>query len=156
MVWQAPVPYNTPGADALSFSMFNAYWVQNWVSNMVYPRYSLMFPTLQEVRDSLDASYFAAQKEVEDKAIALTGEARIKYLTDYTSTKANEMLDCWQKLAVKLIVKYNDMIVKPEEDHRFMRTPEGLGVRVTRPGYPEKYARELIRQTGTKFVVPTE
>ena len=35
---------------------------------MVYPRYSLMFPTLKEVRDSLDNSYFAAQAGVEKKA----------------------------------------------------------------------------------------
>lgn len=38
-----PECYNTPGADAVTFSDKNAYWVCNWVSNMVYPRYSQMF-----------------------------------------------------------------------------------------------------------------
>ena len=66
-----PECYNTPGADALTFSMKNAYWVCNWVSNMVYPRYSQMFPSLKAVRDSLEQSYFARQKEVEDKAVAM-------------------------------------------------------------------------------------
>ena len=153
---EAPRPYNTPGADALTFSMFNAYWVQNWVSNMVYPRYSLLFPTLQEARDSLDRSYFAAQPSLEKQALALEEEARVKFLTDYSSLKADEMLDTWQHLATHLIVKFNDMIVKPEENGSFKRTPEGLGARVTRPGYPERFARELIRQTGTKFEIPTE
>ena len=37
------------------------------------------------------------------------------------------------------------------KDGHFERTPEGLGARVTRPGYPESYARELIKQTGDKF-----
>ena len=46
------------------------------------------------------------------------------------------------------------MIVKPEKDGRFERSPYGLGARPQRPGYPEKYARELIRQTGDKFAVP--
>ena len=64
------------------------------------------------------------------------------------------MLDSWQRLATHLIVKFNDMVIKPEENGVFKRTPEGLGARVTRPGYPEKYARELIKQTGTKFEVP--
>ncbi len=153
---EAPLPYNTPGADALNFSMNNAYWVQNWVSNMVYPRYSLLFPTLEQVRDSLDRSYFLAQKEVEDHALLLSGEERVKYLTRYSAQKANEMLYSWLTLAVKLIVKYNDMIVKPEENGVFKRTPEGLGARVVRPGYSESFARELIRQTKGKFLKPQE
>jgi dipeptidase len=150
-----PQPYDdTKDADALTFSMDNAYWVQNWVSNMVYPRYSLMFPLLQQVRDSLDQSYFKAQKEVEDKALLLSGNARIDYLTAYTASKANEMMDEWKKLAFHLIVKYNDMINKPEENGVFLRTPEGIGKRVVRPGYPKRYGRYLIQQTGSKFELP--
>ena len=150
----SPRPYNTPNADDLHFSMDNAYWVQNWVSNMVYPRYSMLFPTLQQKRDSLDNSYFAAQKEVEDKALALSGTERVKFLTDYSSAKADEMLVAWHQLAIHLIVKYNDMISKPEQDGIFTKTPEGLGATVKRPGYPVKYARELIKQTGKKFEFP--
>jgi dipeptidase len=153
---EVPRPYNTPGADALTFSMDNAYWVQNWVSNMVYPRYSLMFPTLQQVRDSLDRSYFQAQKEVEDRALVLQGESRVGYLTSYTDQKANEMLKEWQRLAFRLVVKFNDMIIKPEQNGVFTRTPEGLGSKVVRPGYTEKFARELLRQTGSKFEVPQQ
>ena len=153
---EAPKPYNTPGADAVTFSIDNAYWVQNWVSNMVYPRYSLLFPSLQQVRDSLDRSYFELQKTIEDKALMLTGDARVACLTAYTAQKADEMLACWHQLATYLIVKYNDMIMKPEEGGAFKRTSEGLGARVTRPGYPVKYARDLIKQTGKKFAVPDE
>ena len=64
------------------------------------------------------------------------------------------MLERWKVLAWYLVVKYNDMIIKPEENNRFLRTPEGLGARVKRPGYPQQYARELIKQTGKKFEVP--
>ena len=150
----SPRPYNTPGADDITFSMDNAFWVQNWVSNMVYPRYSLLFPSLKEVRDSLDRSYMLAQKEVEDKALLLEEAARVKYLTAYTAEKADQMLACWQKLATHLIVKYNDMTVKPEENGQFTRNRYGMGSTVKRPGYSEKYARELIKQTGNKFVKP--
>lgn len=157
---KVPACYATPGADALTFSMDNAYWVCNWVSNMVYPRYSLMFPSLKEVRDSLDASYFEAQPKVEAHAAELyrqnPDEARA-YLTAYTGDKAAQMLARWKQLAFHLIVKYNDMIVKPEDSNgTFLRTKEGLGAKVKRPGYPENYARELIRQTGDKFVCPAE
>ena len=148
---KAPRPYDTPGADELNFSMDNAFWVQNWVSNMVYPRYSMLFPSLKEVRDSLDNSYFRAQKEVEDKALTLDEAARTKYLTDYTAEKADQMLSRWQKLATYLIVKYNDMTIKPEENGKFTRTKYGLGATVKRPGFSEKYGREIVKQTGKKF-----
>ncbi len=149
---ESPKPYNTPGADDLTFSMDNAFWVQNWVSNMVYPRYSMMFPSLEQVRDSLDNSYFRLQKEVEDKALSLNGDARITYLTAYTAEKAEQMLARWKQLATYLIVKYNDMTSKPEDEHgRFLRTSNGLGATVKRPGYPQRFARELIRQTGSRY-----
>ena len=93
--------------DDVTFSMDNAFWVCNWVSNMVYPRYSQMFPTLKEVRDSLDASYEKLQPEIEAKALALpSAEERIKFLTDYSCKKGDEMISRWQQLAFFLIVKY--------------------------------------------------
>lgn len=148
----SPRPYDTPGADDLTFSMDNAFWVQNWVSNMVYPRYSLMFPDLKQVRDSLDESYFRLQKEVEDRALTMERGARVDYLTKYTSEKAEQMLDRWKQLATFLIVRYNDMTRKPvDANGRFVRTPHGLGATVQRPGYSQRFARELIKQTGKRY-----
>ncbi len=152
-----PECFNTPGADAVTFSDKNAYWVCNWVSNMVYPRYSQMFGSLKTVRDSLEQSWFAAQPAVETKAKTLYNSdkaAALKYLNDYSNDKAAEMLARWKKLAVYLIVKYNDMAVKPEENGVFKRTATGLGAKVARPGFPHSFAKELVKQTGDKFAVP--
>lgn len=152
-----PECYNAPGTDAITFSMNSAYWVCNWVSNMVYPRYSQIFPSLEAVRDSLDTSYLSMQGEIEARAMALYTADKAKavdFLTGYTSEKARQMLSRWQQLAFYIIVKYNDMIVKPEADGKFLRTKYGLGAKVERPGYPEKYARELIKQTGDKYLLP--
>ena len=154
-----PECYNTPGADAVTFSMKNAYWVCNWVSNMVYPRYSMMFPSLKTVRDSLEASYFANQAAVEAKAKELSKDnkdAAIKYLNDYSNQKAQQMLARWRQLAFYLIVKYNDMTVKPEADGKFTRTKEGIGATVERPGYPEAFKEKLVKETGDKFEVPQD
>ena len=149
---ESPKPYNTPGADDLTFSFDNAFWVQNWVSNMVYPRYSMMFPSLKQVRDSLDQSYFRLQKEVEDKALTMDEAERVKYLTAYTAEKADQMLARWKQLATYLIVKYNDMTSKPEDENgQFTRTQYGLGSTVKRPGYSQRYARELIKRTGKRY-----
>ena len=157
---QRPECYNTPGVDAVHFSKKNAYWVCNMTSNMVYPRYSLMFPTLKEVRDSLDNSYFAAQAGVEKKAqelYAQNPQAAVKDLNDYSVEKAQQMLAHWNQLFEFMVVKYNDMIIKPtDKNGNFEKTPYGLGARPARPGYPEKYAKQLVKQSGDKFLVPEE
>ena len=142
---RVPKCFSGEGADDVTFSMDNAYWVCNWVSNMVYPRYSLMFPTLQAVRDSLDASYDKLQAQTEIQALALEGDARVKFLTNYSCQKGDEMIARWQQLAFHLIVKFNDSAVKPtDENGNFKRNKYGLGERIQRPGYPERYARKII------------
>ena len=154
-----PECYNTPGADAVTFSDKNAYWVCNWVSNMVYPRYSQLFPSLKAVRDSLEQSYFSNQAAVEQKAKALCEQSEaeaVKFLNNYSNEKAQQMLARWKQLATYLIVKFNDMIIKPEADGKFTRTKTGLGTRPTRPGYPAPYARHYVKQTGKKYAVPAE
>ncbi|KXA40912.1 dipeptidase [Prevotella corporis] len=154
-----PECFNTPGADAVTFSNKNAFWVCNWVSNMVYPRYSQMFPSLKEVRDSLDNSYFANQMKVEAKAKEIyksNKAAAVKYLNDYSITKGEEMINRWNKLAYYLIVKYNDMAVKPEKDGKFELTPSGFAASPQRPGMSQNARKALAEQTGERFVMPSE
>ena len=152
-----PRCYSGEGADDITFSPDNAFWVENWVSNMVYPRYAVMFPDLKQVRDSLEQSYFAQQADIEKKAMALEGDARVAFLTGYTCQKADEMISRWRKLAFFLIVRHNDMTVRPvDENGQFLRSEHGLGKTVTRPGYPEAYRRQLVRQTGSQFLKPAE
>lgn len=145
-----PECYNTPGADAVTFSDKNAFWVCNWVSNMVYPRYSQIFPELQTLRDSLEASYFAQQADFEKKAMNLYAtdkQAALRMLNDYSVEKAQQMLAEWKNLAIRIIVKYNDMGVKQEKDGKILK-------KVMRPGYPESFARKLIKETGDWYAVP--
>lgn len=154
-----PECYNTPGADDVTFSDKNAFWVCNWVSNMVYPRYSMLFPTLKQVRDSLENSYFKDQKQVEANALQLykkSSEEAVKYLNSYSNDKAQSMLSDWKKMAYYMIVKYNDMVVKPEENGAFKMTKEGIAAPTIRPGFSKSYFREVIKQTGDKFAVPEE
>ena len=151
-----PLCYNTPGADDVTFSMDNAFWVENWVSNMVYPRYSMLFPSLREVRDSLEQAYFAQQPQIEEQARQMAPAAMAQFLNDYSIDQAQRMMDRWRQLAFYLVVKYNDMTVKPEKDGRFLRTKHGLGERVARPGFPSSYARKVLEVSKGRYYVPEE
>lgn len=147
-----PACYNTKGADAITFSSDNAFWLCNMVSNMVYPRYSQLFPELKAVRDSLETSYFANQTSIEKQAVDLyktDKAAALKLLNNYSNTKADEMLASWKRLATRIIVKYNDMAVKKEKDGKLLQS-------VTRPGYPASFGRKLVKETGDWYAVPVE
>ncbi len=147
-----PACYNTKGADAVTFSSDNAFWLCNMVSNMVYPRYSQLFPELKTVRDSLETSYFANQISIEKQAVDLyktDKAAALKLLNNYSNTKADEMLASWKRLATRIIVKYNDMAVKKEKDGKLLQS-------VTRPGYPANFGRKLVKETGDWYAVPVE
>lgn len=147
-----PACYNTKGADAVTFSSDNAFWLCNMVSNMVYPRYSQLFPELKAVRDSLETSYFAHQTSIEKQAADLyktDKAAALKLLNNYSNTKADEMLVSWKHLATRIIVKYNDMAVKKEKDGKLLQS-------VTRPGYPASFGRKLVKETGDWYAVPIE
>lgn len=147
-----PACYNTKGADAVTFSSDNAFWLCNMVSNMVYPRYSQLFPELKAVRDSLETSYFANQTSIEKQAADLyqtDKAAALKLLKNYSNAKADEMLANWKRLATRIIVKYNDMAVKKEKDGKLLQS-------VTRPGYPASFGRKLVKETGDWYAVPVE
>ena len=151
---QLPECYNTPGADDITFSDKNAYWVENWVSNMVYPRYTMLFPSLKAVRDSLQTAYFNQQTAIEAQAMKMEPAAMQQFLNKYSVDQAQRMLARWKQLAFYLVVKYNDMAVKPEENGHFKRTPYGLGATVKRPGYSAGFARKLVKETGDRYVKP--
>ena len=38
-----------------------------------------------------------------------------------------------------------------DENGQFLRTPNGLGATVKRPGYSQRYAKELIKRTGSRY-----
>ena len=151
-----PEAYAEQTANAFTFSPKCAYWVQNALSNFVYPRYSQLFPELQRARDMLDNELEATQNAVEQEAKAMTTEDAVRHLTGYTARTAGLMMDRWRGLFERLIVKYNDMTEKPEENGQYKRTPGGEHVPVIRPGYPERFRQIIVEKTGDRYLAPAK
>ncbi len=149
-----PECYAVQTADAFHFSTRSAFWVQNWVSNMVYPRYSALFPEVKVARDRLEADYNSLQSDIERKAAAMPEDEAREFLSAYSHRAAQGMMDEWNTLAQTLIVKYNDMSVKrTDENGNYMKTPGGNPRPVLRPGYPEAYRRKVAETTGDRYKV---
>lgn len=156
---RVPRCYDDPNADAFHFSEDCAYWVCNWVSNMVYPRWSLLYPELQQVRDSLQDSYFAQQTQLERRAIALLPAQRdsaIALLTDYGDRMGDQMVKRWRQMAWHMIVKYNDGVIRQEQNGRYKRNSSGFRPVLTRPGMTSKSRHRIHQATGTRLEVPTD
>lgn len=155
---KAPECYDPKDASDVKFSWNSAFWVENWVSNMTYPRYSQLFPSVKAAREELESKYASQQAEIEAQAKALLSQdpARAKaYLTDYSAQCAKQMMNRWKQLGEYLIVKFNDQSIKPEKDGKYEMTPDGLGKAVERPGFNENYREVITKETGDKYLIPS-
>lgn len=155
---KAPECYDPKDASDVKFSWNSAFWVENWVSNMTYPRYSQLFPSVKAAREELESKYASQQAEIEAQAKALLSQdpARAKaYLTDYSAQCAKQMMNRWKQLGEYLIVKFNDQSIKPEKDSKYEMTPDGLGKAVERPGFNENYREVITKETGDKYLIPS-
>ncbi|GAE15936.1 C69 family dipeptidase [Bacteroides pyogenes] len=154
---KAPVCYTrVDNADYITFSWNSSFWIFNWVSNMIYPRYDLMIGDLRSVQRELEETFNRMQEKVEETAAGLLEKdkkAAVEFLTGYTDETARKTLDTWKELGTFLIVKYNDGVVKRMKDGVFERNSIGQPATVIRPGYPKEFLEEYVKRTGDRYLV---
>ena len=145
-----PDPFRRENNDIREFSTESAFWMNNFVANMVYPRYSAMIGDLREAQTELEDFYAEDQKTVEAEAPKLTAAERTEYLTRKTLDYTDMMMKRWDKLAKLLIVKHNDQIMQPSEN--------GVVVagRRTSPAYAPAFIDAVKSETGDRYVKPAE
>lgn len=146
--------------DDVTFSWKSAFWLQNTVSNMVYPYYEKMFPDLLSYRESLDRS-FGARVPVWEKTVMGGDSIYNVYTTNFTNECAEQMMQQWTELFQYLVVRHNDMALKKVADggvnvpvgKRFKKTEHGLAEAPDRPGYPEAYRKAIVEKEGEKYLM---
>ncbi len=145
---RVPEPFRRENNDIREFSTGSAFWMNNFVANMIYPRYSAMIGDLREAQKELEDYYAEDQKEVEEKAAAMTAGDRAEYLTSKTIAYTDKMMQRWDKLAKLLIVKHNDQIMLPSENGVLVRG------RRTSPEYAPAFVDAVKDVTGDRYVKP--
>ena len=145
---RVPDPFRPENNDILEFSTESAFWMCNFVANMVYPRYSAMIGDLKEAQLEMEDYFEADQAEVEAHAATLSAEELTEYLSGKTIDYTDRMMKRWDKLARLLIVKHNDQIMRPSEN--------GVVVpgRPTAPAYAPAFIDAIKDQTGSRYVKP--
>ena len=149
-----PAVYDEREGDCVTFSWNSAFWIYNWVADMIRPRYDLMVADMRVVQDGLEDTFAEAQDGVESQALKLYAENPQKakdFLTRYTHMTAQTAVDSWKRLGEFLIVRYNDGAVKPVKDGKMVRPASGHNASVSRPGYSEDFLRNLVKETGDRY-----
>ncbi|MBF0945713.1 MAG: C69 family dipeptidase, partial [Alloprevotella sp.] len=145
-------------ANDHTFSWKSAFWLCNWVSNMVYPRYDQLYPTVERRRESMEKYMTVALKSADASLLLTLKEHPEKFaeeVNSYAQDWANTLMTDWKDLGEYLVMKFNDQVVKKEtRDGKWELTPDGICVAPERPGYPEQYRGIMIRETGDKYLVP--
>ena len=147
---RVPDPFRRENNNIREFSTESAFWMNNFVANMVYPRYSAMIADLRDAQTELEDFYAADQKEVEAEAQKLTVSERTAYLTGKTLDYTDMMMKRWDKLARLLIVKHNDQTMQPSENGVVVQG------RRTSPAYSPVFIDAVKTQTGDRYVKPAE
>ena len=153
---RVPHSYDVATADLYTLNWEAAFWVNNWVANQAYNRYSLMIGDICAVRDSLENSYTAAQPDIEriatEKYAQSPAEA-VAMLTDYSCRMADQATARYKQLGEYLLVKFLDGNVKKEKDGKFLRNEYGMPENPNFPGYTPEYYRSVVRSSGDRLRV---
>ena len=141
-----PDPFRRENNNILEFSEESAFWMCNFVANMVYPRYSAMIGDLKEAQTELEDYYEADQAEVEERASKLTASELTDFLTGKTIAYTDRMMKRWDKLARLLIVKHNDQVMRSSKDGAVVPG------RHTSPAYAPAFVEAVKAETGDRYV----
>lgn len=139
-----PDPFRDENTSMTEFSTESAFWMNNFVANMVYPRYSAMIGDLKAAQKELEDYYEQEQKELETRISDMTPNAIESLLTAKTEEYVNKMMSRWGELAKLLIVKYNDQTI-----NRRMAAPGQ-----TVPAYSPVFIDAVKEKTGDRYIKP--
>ena len=144
-ITQVPDPFRPENNPRNEFSFQSAFWMNNWVANMVYPRYSMMIGDLRDAQRELEDYYFADQDSVLAAIASMTPADRQAFLNRKSIAYADRMMNRWDRLAKLLIVRYNDQIVRPVQDGQVIRG------RYATPGYDQQFIDAIGPATGSRY-----
>ena len=131
------------------------FWVNNYVANQAYNRYSLMIPDIRRVQSELENAIAedvrVAYEQIPEFADA---EIRASLTQDLADIWAERATTAYKQLGDFLFVKFMDgNRKKVDENNRFMRSETGMPLYPAFPGYDERYFRSIVNDAGERLKV---
>lgn len=140
-------------ADLYTLSWDAMFWVNNYVANQAYNRYSQMIPDIRRVQNGLEEAMTAAVAEAGTAVASMDYAQARTHLNEFTGRWAEKTTADYKKLGDYLFVKYLDGNIKKERDGAFARTPDGTPEQPVFGGYNERYFRSIVNDAGDRLKV---
>ena len=156
-ITEVPACFKVGNGDLLTYSPTSAFWLFNQVANFCYTRYDLMSADAMKVQKQLESKYLSETASIDETAGALLAKDENQardYLTKYSLKSVQNTFDQWKSLSEYLLVKYMDGNIKKEKDGKFQRTSTGYPEFPLQPGYNDPWKKSVIKDTGSKLLVP--
>ncbi|MGL5732112.1 MAG: C69 family dipeptidase [Bacteroidales bacterium] len=155
-VTKVPECYREGNGDMLNFSWTSTFWIYNWVSNMVYHKWNMMYPDVKALQTQMEDHFIQMEPSIDKNALDLykeSPEKAIEFLTNYSDTQAEQATRRWKQLGEFLLVKFIDGNIKQEKNGQFIENGHGLPATPKSAGYSEDYYRNVVKDTGDRLKV---
>jgi dipeptidase len=154
-----PSSYAFETGSMIEWNDSSAFWAFNMVTNWCYTRYDLIHPEVEKYQSELENGFLKKVSEIDAAAVELLKTDRSKaqqYLTNYSVTTGNQLVQDWKAFFQYLFMKYMDGNMKESADRKLLDNGNDKGIpkKVTHPGYSEEWLRLMMMNTGFRYLAP--
>lgn len=145
--------------DILTYTDDAAFWVFNRVAHFAYLFYNRVMPDIRKAQSELENTFALFVPAIDAAALSAWKENPDlvrRFLTDFSGNMADNTIKQWKELDGFLLTKYLDGNLKKEKDGEFLRNPWGYPQPPSFPGYPDLWKENVIRNTGNRFMYPSQ
>ena len=148
-------PAQLAHGDVNTLDWNSNFWVNNYVANQAYNRYSLMIPDIRRVQSKLERDIEEDVRVAIEQIPAFSDEEICHNLTqDLADIWAERATTEYKKLGDYLFVKFLDgNMKKTDADHNFVKSEHGMPVYPEFPGYDDRYFRTIVDDAGPRLRV---
>ncbi|KAK2951342.1 putative C69 family dipeptidase [Blattamonas nauphoetae] len=141
----------TPTQNSQKFSFNSLFWVSAMLNTHVYQNFLHINPEIQEKRSSIQTTLVSEWKKADKVAqtiAARDGPAAKSYVTQVSIKWEDDLLKQWMELYTTIFPRFQQGMRK-----KFVgkKLPE-----IERFPYQNKYYERIVKETGDKYLVPTQ
>jgi dipeptidase len=154
-----PHSFAQGNGDILTYADDAAFWIFNRVSHTAYLFYNNAIDDIRKMQEKYIEQYDAMVTAIDAGALKLyeqNPKMAMDFITMFSVTAANDLVNEWREFGNFLLVKYLDGNIKQENDGEFLRNPWGFPKSPKHPDYPDEWKQNLIEKTGDRFIYPVK
>ena len=158
-ITEVPECVRVGNGNMLEYSETAAFWLFNRVTHFAYLMYDRVAPVVQAAATAHELGCEAELPKIDEQALYIQqhgGDVRA-FLTQYSTDRANDMMNTWRELDRYLLLKYIDGNVKKQgEDGAFLGNGHTHRIPAfpDQPGYSEKWKEAVAKDAAETLKVP--